>query len=102
MFGFITKAAHDATIADKDAEIAGLAYQLVKEEERANRIAGRLSVADKQAAQVPHLEAENHRLTAELARLTTRGPGGRFVKIGALAGTKTKPSNGASALGVVS
>lgn len=28
-----------------------------------------------------NLTAENHRLTAKLACLTTRGPGGRFVKV---------------------
>lgn len=44
-----------------------------------------------------HLEADNHRLSAELARLTTRGPGGRFVKVGA-----PKPNGTAAAVQGVS
>lgn len=50
MFGFVKQSTHEAAIAAKDAEIAGLAYRLVKEEERANRIAGRLLTAESQAA----------------------------------------------------
>jgi hypothetical protein len=84
MFGFVKQSTYDADLAAKDAEIAGLAFKLVKEEERAQRIAGQLMLADKQAGKVPHLEAENHRLEAKLLAFTApreRGPGGRFLKV---------------------
>lgn len=66
---FVRKSTYDAALAGKDAEIADLAYKLVKEEERANRIAGKLTEANKIAAKVPNLEAENHRLQADIAGL---------------------------------
>lgn len=54
--------------ASLEAENDELAYKLTSEKERAERIAGKLAEANKQAARVPNLEAENHRLTAELAK----------------------------------
>lgn len=100
MFGYISERQHKAEVKKLYNEIArtGLLLAGVRQQlEIAEGVAGKLAVAQQQAAKVPHLEAENHQLAAELARLTTRGPGGRFVKVDA-----PKPNGTAAAVQGVS
>ncbi len=59
----------ESELAQAAIRIAELEFSLSVEEERANRTAGRLKEARNDAAEVPHLRAENHRLSAEIEAL---------------------------------
>lgn len=66
---FTLTSTHEAALAAKDAEIAALTLALFNEEQRAERIAGKLLRADQQARKVPHLEAEAAIMQASLSTL---------------------------------
>lgn len=85
MFGLVTKATYDADMTAKDAEISALTEGLTtaRENEKTRCKQADRAIAERDGARtaLKAAEAQLAQANARLAVLTTRGPGGRFVKV---------------------